>query len=363
VAAAVVACVLLIPSPALAVPDNAVEADPGVGAAREQAQDAARRHAGLSAELDRAAAGYEEASAQHARLVSELEGADAELAEAEAAVADAEAALSGRLIGLYRAPCETLAVADALAAGGDVAAALHSAALLEHAAARGAEDVERTRLAGRLTADAVRSHQIVAAGTRAAAEERERAAADLRQALAEAEGDLAQAERSVAEARTQAAARLEAERQARLAAGAGGAPPGPPPVAGRVCPLGTPNGFVDSWGYPRSGGRRHQGVDMFAARGTPLYAVADGTITRVAEGGLGGLTVSLTDLSGDRFYYAHLASVAVRTGQRVRAGEVLGGNGDSGNARGGPPHLHWEYHPGGGPAVNPYPLAAALCRA
>lgn len=356
--AAVAVWLLLLSGPASALSDDAIEADPGVAEARDRADRAAQHRAGVSAELDRAAADYEEAAGQHNRLLGELEGADADLARADAAVADAEAALAGRLLGLYRQPYETLAVAEALTGGRDVAATLHSAALLEHAATRGAQDAERTRLAGQLTRDAVRSHRIVTAGTRAAAEQRARAAADLGTALSEAERDLVAAERSVTEARAAAATRLEAQERARLAA----ASVGVVSVEGRVCPLGTPNGFVDSWGFPRSGGRLHQGVDMFAVHGTPLFAVADGTVTRTGDGGLGGLSVSLTDGTGDRFYYAHLATVAVEVGQPVRAGDVLGTNGDTGNARGGPPHLHWEHHPGDGPAVNPYPLAAALCR-
>ncbi|HWB70705.1 MAG TPA: M23 family metallopeptidase, partial [Egibacteraceae bacterium] len=129
-----------------------------------------------------------------------------------------------------------------------------------------------------------------------------------------------------------------------------------------VCPVGAPNGFIDSWGFPRSGGRRHQGVDIFAAYATPLYAVADGTVQRVFRSRLGGLSIDLVDGRGDRYYYAHLSAAQAVAGQRVRAGDVIGANGDSGNARGSPPHLHWQYHPGGGPPVNPYPLARALCR-
>jgi murein DD-endopeptidase MepM/ murein hydrolase activator NlpD len=101
---------------------------------------------------------------------------------------------------------------------------------------------------------------------------------------------------------------------------------------------------------------------MFAAYSTPIFAVANGTVSRVYVNQLGGLSIDLVDDAGDRYYYAHLSSAAVVSGQRVSAGQVMGANGDSGNARGTPPHLHWQYHPGGGAPVNPYPLAAALCR-
>ena len=100
---------------------------------------------------------------------------------------------------------------------------------------------------------------------------------------------------------------------------------------------------------------------MFATYGRPLYAVADGTV-RTSTSSLGGLSIHLVTANGDRYYYAHLSDVLVTTGQRVRGGQKIGLNGNSGNARNTPPHLHWEYHPGGGAAVNPYPLALALCR-
>ena len=139
---------------------------------------------------------------------------------------------------------------------------------------------------------------------------------------------------------------------------AGGQEAWPPVMA---CPLGLPNGFSSSWGAPRSGGRSHEGVDMFAARGTPVVAAGAGTV-RVGRNGLGGLTVNLHDVAGNRYYYAHLDSVGVLDGQAVEAGQILGGAGTSGNAAGTPPHLHWQVHPGGGGPVDPFPLANALCR-
>ncbi len=131
---------------------------------------------------------------------------------------------------------------------------------------------------------------------------------------------------------------------------------------GKVCPVGSPNGFIDSWGFPRPSGRTHEGVDMFAPYGTPLYAVADGVVARVYTNTLGGLAINLVDDDGTMYYYAHLSSASAQSGQRVSAGDVIGAVGTSGNARGTPPHLHWQHHPGGGEPVNPYPLAHALCR-
>ncbi|MFV1961169.1 MAG: M23 family metallopeptidase [Acidimicrobiia bacterium] len=120
--------------------------------------------------------------------------------------------------------------------------------------------------------------------------------------------------------------------------------------------------FTDTWGAPRSGGRRHQGADMIAARGTPLAAVYEGTIKRISNSNLGGKSIWLRADNGDEFYYAHMDNFgSISVGQQVPQGYVIGYNGSSGNASASLPHLHFEFHPGGGGAVNPYPLARSLC--
>ncbi len=121
--------------------------------------------------------------------------------------------------------------------------------------------------------------------------------------------------------------------------------------------------FTDTWGAPRSGGRTHKGVDMLGARWTPLVAIESGRVLRMGNGGLGGITVWLRGNSGDEFYYAHLEAWAegLRAGQSLNVGDLLGYMGTSGNAPEYIPHLHFEYHPGGGGPVNPYPLVKSLC--
>ncbi|MEA2001794.1 MAG: M23 family metallopeptidase [Actinomycetota bacterium] len=136
-----------------------------------------------------------------------------------------------------------------------------------------------------------------------------------------------------------------------------------PPSTSLVCPVNGAVAFTDTWGAPRSGGRTHKGVDMIAARGTPLVAIEAGTVRRLSSGGLGGITVTLTGASGDEFYYAHLDGWAAGlfVGQNLAVGELLGYVGNTGNAQYTIPHLHFEYHPNGGAAINPYPLVAGLC--
>jgi murein DD-endopeptidase MepM/ murein hydrolase activator NlpD len=129
------------------------------------------------------------------------------------------------------------------------------------------------------------------------------------------------------------------------------------------CPVGDPVFFRDTWGDPRSGGRSHKGVDMMAPHGTPIYAIHSGTITRMKSGGLGGITLYMFGDDGTQYYYAHLQGYAdgVGVGTRVDAGDLIAYNGSSGNADASAPHVHFEVHPGGGGAVNPYPWAAAAC--
>ena len=118
-----------------------------------------------------------------------------------------------------------------------------------------------------------------------------------------------------------------------------------------ICPM-PGSAYGDSWGAPRSGGRRHEGVDMLAPMGTPIYAVVSGTVS-FSQNRLGGNAVSLVGDNGNRYYYAHLSQYEGAS-RRVNQGEVIGYNGDTGNAT-GVPHLHFEVHPGGGLAVNPTP--------
>jgi len=132
----------------------------------------------------------------------------------------------------------------------------------------------------------------------------------------------------------------------------------------QALPMQGPCWFSDSWGAPRGNGRRHEGVDLFAASRSHVYAVVDGTLTRRAwdqpgrrAGNAWWLTA--TDGSGTYYFYAHLADFApgLSVGDRVDAGEIIGFMGNTGNSAF--PHLHFEIHPNGGRAINPYPTVRA----
>ena len=129
----------------------------------------------------------------------------------------------------------------------------------------------------------------------------------------------------------------------------------------RACPVGQPRVYSDDFGVPRPGGRRHQGIDMLAPLGTPIYAAQTGRFEENYND-LGGMSALVNGDGGDYTYYAHMSSYAgVPNGAHVSAGTMIGHVGNSGDAIGGPYHLHFEYHPGGGAAVDPYRLLKAVC--
>jgi len=154
--------------------------------------------------------------------------------------------------------------------------------------------------------------------------------------------------------------RAEQKRQAALAAARASGPAAGVPAATRdsSCPF-PGSWFINSWGYPRSGGRTHKGTDMLGAYNAPLYAMYSGTV-RLNSHYQGGRQVYVYGDDGVTYYYAHLSNYApgLSNGQRVSRGQHIGYNGTTGNAS--TPHLHLGIIVGG-TYVNPYPTVKAAC--
>lgn len=114
----------------------------------------------------------------------------------------------------------------------------------------------------------------------------------------------------------------------------------------------------DTWGAARAEGRTHEGTDIFAERGTPVFSATDGYVSRINIGSRGGRNVMITGPGGIQYYYAHFERVAkgIDRGVPVTTDTVLGFVGNSGNATGTPPHLHFGIYPERWDAVNPYGL-------
>lgn len=134
-----------------------------------------------------------------------------------------------------------------------------------------------------------------------------------------------------------------------------------PGVRGNRFPVQGSYTYSDDYAAPRAGTGWHHGNDVFAPVGTPVVAVADGTLSKVGWNDLGGNRLWLTDDGGAAYYYAHLSaySASAVDGAAVRAGDVIGYVGNTGQAATTPPHLHFEIHPSGGvdgPSVDPYPF-------
>ena len=147
-----------------------------------------------------------------------------------------------------------------------------------------------------------------------------------------------------------------ARRPVRLAKLLSQSPPEklPVPVAGVKA-----SRLSNTWGAARSGGRRHEGIDIFARRSTPVRSTTEGVVVSTASNRLGGTCIVVMGPGGHRHYYAHLERHGrYGVGDWVGAGDTIGYVGNSGNARSTPPHLHYGIYTASG-AINPYPLLSS----
>ena len=336
-------------------------------------EDARAERQRIQARLDTAA----QQLADHEERVAHLEArrddlqASVEVQEAELADIDERMAERVRQVYKHGTTVEPIAV---LLASDDPEGALDRAGTVQRLIHGDRAEVDTAQVAReQLEADLARLGEV--------AEELEQELARHRERTRSLEQDLTQArqleqrlEREAAEERRrqrererererQLAAQREQERQAEATPAASSPSPSPSPSSGgsgMVCPVDQPRSFTDTWGAARSGGRQHRGTDILAPMGTPIRAITSGVWDIQSPGPSAGLWAILRGDDGNQYWYMHLQSHTVSDGARVSAGQQTGTNGDTGNAR-GTPHLHFELHPGGGSAVNPYSLLRRVC--
>jgi murein DD-endopeptidase MepM/ murein hydrolase activator NlpD len=387
------AALILISAITISAPLAAEVTPDDVARARDQLRQ-------VAAELEGVAAQFEEAVQAELALEDELDRLAVAIAESEREAAEAREESIALVIELYMSSGSTevtgLLASDveeipARIAYVETLADAERATMNELQAIQATFEAQQDRLA-----EALSEQQAVRAELDSLSERisTELAAADAEYRTVKAEWDRQEAARLAREeaerkAREEAARRAAEEAAAAAAAAAatstttttvagdagttttlaGGAttttapPPPPPSGGGMACPVDGATTFTDTWGAPRSGGRGHQGVDMMAARGTPTVAIETGSILRLSNSSLGGISIYLKGNSGDVYYYAHLDGYAsgLSKGLAVSAGQLIGYVGSTGNASYSAPHLHFEHKPGGGGSVNPYPLVKSLC--
>lgn len=345
-----------------------------VGTVTSGAQSPDAQVEGLTEARERA----QEATAALAALETELGELDASIAAATAEAEAAELAVAELAEQVRRLAVDRYMQMDDLPVlpGGDINARERARVLVATVAGHNLDAMDRYR-AQRQRLDAARATADEARATQA---ERLAEMEDRRAVLA---AELARLETLEAERQAAEAARLEAERAAaaRLTtttstttrvtsggsgsggSGSGGSTPvlPRPPTGGWMCPVQGTNSFIDSWMAPRAGGRWHQGVDIMSPRGTPVVLSVGGRV-EFYTGGIGGLTFSLNGDDGNYYYGAHMDAYAGLAPGWYPAGTLVGYVGETGDARGTAPHLHFEIHLGGyGNAVNPYPTTRANC--
>lgn len=312
--------------------------------------------ADLRAELDRVNALWQEAEAALARSQDQAEDARARIAELERELSRIRVRLNDRAAALFIAggnpQIVAVLVSDSITDAAD---------RLEFASALAQGDADLANRVAVQTQDLTWQRQRLAA----AAAEQGRAVASLQTQQSAINAKLAEYQSRVDDLE----AKLAAEQAPDPVTGGSGGPTDPGGGGGTTtitgsgwlltCPVAGASSFVDSFGDPRPGGRSHEGIDMIAARGTPVVAVHGGTVHRTSSS-IGGNGVVLThDGSSDWTFYTHFDSFgAYGEGAHVGAGQVIGYVGNTGTTV---YHLHFEYHPGGGAAVDPYSALLGVC--
>jgi peptidoglycan LD-endopeptidase LytH len=308
-----------------------------------------------------------DARARERALRAELQTATAELQDTEARLAEAEDRLTfdrGQVEVARRQLATTrTAMAGQVAAMYRSGGLLVASALLERDPEGVPDRIELATLLVSRQAQTIEDAQVAETSYQATlgrvAEGYERAKA-LRDRAGRAVARL-EASLDEAQALQTRLARLEQRRQGP--APAAPAAPTPSTRGGIACILARPYSYVDTWGAARSSGRTHQGTDVMAPYGAQVYAYTAGVVSRESTSTNGGLQLYLQGDDGVEYFYAHLSRYAVPEGTRVRAGQLVAYNGQSGNAQYTAPHVHFEVHPGGAGSapVNPYSYVRRAC--
>ncbi|HEX2058462.1 MAG TPA: peptidoglycan DD-metalloendopeptidase family protein [Actinomycetota bacterium] len=331
---------------ALLLVASAVPVLGGVAASQDSPEDVKARMDAIQADLDETTRRVEELHAEEERLANEVQSIESRIDELEEREDKLSVVVARRADELYRSGATDL-----------VEVLIDSESI--------AELSTKAEILSQVSRDDAGAF-VDMARTQAELEYLREQMAEKEASLEAAEEDLqAEADRLQAQFESVSAEYQELLRQYQRVAPSAPAPAPRAPTAsipstnGKACPAGQPHSFIDSWGYPRSGGRTHEGVDIMASYGTPVYAIVSGAITYAGYGGSAGNWQILSGSDGNTYWYLHNQTNIV-TGGSVSAGQQIATVGDTGNAA-GVPHLHFEYHPGGGGPVNPYPLVAAIC--
>ena len=301
--------------------------------------------AALKAQAQELAARYSAAQAAHARLGDQIGALERQVSDLEGRIGPLRGQITRQAVALYQGDVARAAITQIEAAAAmlqsDRSAHLVADLSARHVPALDALLDTRQRLQDRQSELGARRHENDVTLARLAGQ-REQISAELT---------------ALAAALPPRDPRRPSPRASRSAPPAG--PRAQRAAAAFLCPLEGPLVFSDDFGDPRGGGRRHMGTDLLSPRGTPNVAVVDGTISTRPWAG-GGITIFLAGNDGTTYVYMHLLQIVGAVPRRVTQGDVIGLVGATGAARGY--HTHFEVHPGGGAAVNPYPLVSAACR-
>ena len=314
----------------------------GRAAGEESLSDMRARMATIQAKLDAATAKIEELRTDQEHITEEIRDAEDRIHKLEARDANLEDEVVRRARLLYRSGGTQMV--ELLFDSEDLSEFTERAELLSHASLEDA------------------SVFVELARSKAEQQRLTEELQDDRSALAASTDDLRDEVQALQAAFNEYAGEYQDLKDQLAAELAAAAPPSTAPaikISGAMaCPVAGPVSFSDTWGAPRSG-HTHQGVDMMAASGTPIVAIVDGTITYSGYGSSAGNWLILSGDDGNGYWYMHNQENLV-TGGHVSVGQQIATVGDTGNAA-GTPHLHFEFHPGGGAAVNPTPLVASIC--